>query len=1039
LNDLEPVLDRAGCQLAWATSLSGGVSLHRGAMLSNLVQLLTIAVLWAFYLILFFLDFSRLGFIFMGLGITGLILALKLFLLFFNRRLDDATPTDPDPVPDEPESQLPAGISIQLWHKRKIFFDPGTRVDEQATTLIAQGFDADEVFRLAELVISGAVTKDTHIAAPKVVIRDQAITMCGRTFTVHIDRGELGRMFVRPTICDIVRSPILAFAMTAALSLDESMKHWFDKIWTAWICGSSIFSLLLPPPCDPYSTTLNDPTIGCTRPVAVTVLASLMGLFEWLRDDGYLSVTADEFEWLMGPFRVCVWFLPFCIFWGLFWHPVTSLHWFIDTINRYAFGFCGSPSLLRAAIDFLCSAVHYALILVLFKFTAEDGRLAAVISLVYTALVIRFSAADYSFTPIKRVVKLKLTPTILSAAGALGLLTSGWSATPVVSVFFGVHFTIDVVLPYIQTHQRYFLLAGRLLEPNSIAAMVPTWSRQVLVPFFLVFLIVNFSLGVYLKPLLILMGMRLSHCEPHIYAFALFFPLCLFEFEIPINSTSLAFLVSLWVCMKLTSILRVFRMAAKRVLTDGSLFADPATNILGFLLALGFALVTSGLVGPSLPSSFVPIVWSCVTGASCSFVLGNGRMIQPGCPRPNSFYDTASTSLSHTDFWGIERSHAMEVPVYCSMTHSLERDLFELIRNGKLGLVTDDSFFLFTDGDLTAIVHIIAVEPNCVYFQLRGLEYVQQTICHNGELSVLQQIVIEHQNFGNVGHAIGFAFSTFDLRAKGLEIEMITVSRYVYEDTVHVVLGNEIYQWFFRAVTYLMLTGDFEVPAAEEPSELDESQTRFIDLVIRKENITAEAERRMDQIKIVWGVLFNLLCVEGNLEHGNLIALFNGAHEGVDREFRGVLAACVRFGVVLTLYVSVGLAPDEADQDEVIGFMRQYRDASVLPIDSEDLFETVEKSDSFVISMQTFTNLPEIIRFSLSSVKWAVFEMESQTVKAFWANEARDLLFNCITSNERPGIQFNLHVLRNLTNQSCNQLIGYPVVVSNVNLSLAAC
>jgi hypothetical protein len=93
----------------------------------------------------------------------------------------------------------------------------------------------------------------------------------------HINREELDRMFVRLTICDAVRSPIIVFAMAIVLSFDESMTHWFEKLWSAWIFLASIFSLLLPPPCYPYLMTLNDPTIGCTGRVTITILTSLMG------------------------------------------------------------------------------------------------------------------------------------------------------------------------------------------------------------------------------------------------------------------------------------------------------------------------------------------------------------------------------------------------------------------------------------------------------------------------------------------------------------------------------------------------------------------------------------------------------------------------------------------------------------------------------------------------------------------------------------------------------------------------------------------
>jgi hypothetical protein len=429
-----------------------------------------------------------------------------------------------------------------------------------------------------------------------------------------------------------------------------------------------------------------------------------------------------------------------------------------------------------------------------------------------------------------------------------------------------------------------------------------------------------------------------------------------------------------------------------------------------------------------MPSSFFPILWSCLTGAPCSFILGLGVMIRPSAPRPNTFYDATTRSTSHDGFWRIERSHAMEVPVYRSMTHALEKCLFERIRAGALGAVSDDDFFLFTcDGELTAIVHIVQIEPNCVYFQLRGLEYVQQTICHNGELSVLRQVVLEQRDFGNFGHAIAFMYSMFDLRVKDFPLDMVTVGRYIYEDTVHVVLGNDVYKWYFRALAYVCSKID-EVPMPDDADcpDLDETQTAFVEAV--------GAGGKSDAIRRLWAMLFGLICVDGHMEHDNLMGIFEG-RERVEERFRGLLADAVRLGVVLTLQASVGIAP-EGDQGAG-EFVEEMRSAPVLPIGDEALFEVVERTEEFVLSMQLVNTYPEIVRFSRSEVQWAVFKMEGQCVKAFWANEARDLLFNSITSNERPGIQFNLPFLRNITNQACNQPIGYPVVVSNVNISLS--
>ena len=58
--------------------------------------------------------------------------------------------------------------------------------------------------------------------------------------------------------------------------------------------------------------------------------------------------------------------------------------------------------------------------------------------------------------------------------------------------------------------------------------------------------------------------------------------------------------------------------------------------------------------------------------------------------------------------------------------------------------------------------------------------------------------------------------------------------------------------------------------------------------------------------------------------------------------------------------------------------------------------------------------------------------MESESIRGFWANEIRSILFLAMSSRERNSIQYNIHSLRNITNQSCNQPVGYPAYVSNI-------
>jgi hypothetical protein len=199
----------------------------------------------------------------------------------------------------------------------------------------------------------------------------------------------------------------------------------------------------------------------------------------------------------------------------------------------------------------------------------------------------------------------------------------------------------------------------------------------------------------------------------------------------------------------------------------------------------------------------------------------------------------------------------MEAPVYISMAEELERRLHALVSGGALGLVTNDSFFLFTDGDLVVIVHVVAIEPSCVHFQMRGLEYVQQTICHGGELSIVQQVALEQTQFGNIAHALAFTFTMWDIRAKDVRFEMVTVSRYVYQDTVYAPLGRDLFEWYFNAAAFVCarrVTVVARLPQTDSASSRRSSRAR-----------RAPFRRRR-----------SLGSLEGLLNNGRQQELFNG-------------------------------------------------------------------------------------------------------------------------------------------------------------------
>jgi hypothetical protein len=183
-----------------------------------------------------------------------------------------------------------------------------------------------------------------------------------------------------------------------------------------------------------------------------------------------------------------------------------------------------------------------------------------------------------------------------------------------------------------------------------------------------------------------------------------------------------------------------------------------------------------------------------------------------------------------------------------------------------------------------------------------------------------------------------------------------------------------------------------------------------------------------------WDDVFTALCVNEQLDRNVLQRLFDGTVAGPRAE---LVSRCIRFAVLLSFTASVGLAPELDDPGAFMDFLHDQSQHLVLSSTDPNLSAAVEQTQDYVITMTIFQTDPEIIRYSRSDVEWGVFELERECVRAYWANEAKNLLFDEITSAERLGIQFDSHTLRNITNQSSNQPIGYPVVLSNVTRSLS--
>jgi hypothetical protein len=350
--------------------------------------------------------------------------------------------------------------------------------------------------------------------------------------------------------------------------------------------------------------------------------------------------------------------------------------------------------------------------------------------------------------------------------------------------------------------------------------------------------------------------------------------------------------------------------------------------------------------------------------------------------------------------------------------------------------------------ELVAIVHIIAINANTLYFQLRGLEIVQQTFCHGGELSVLQQIINEHTTIGNVTHAFSFAFSMFDLRVLDWPLNMVNVAKLSFADSILPGIGRATLKWELRSLVFgVLIVFTREGVLAPDGLNLDgvipkfsEGHLALICFFAQKFGIGVDDVL----LRRIWNIIHFVHTIivgkNGTFNVENILELFEGKVELGDQlglEHSAIFKS-FRFSIAVLMCVSVGFGPSGTDHEELWGFMNETFDSYVaLPLRDNEIERVLTDSEKGVVSMVAEQENVSVLRFWRSRTEWSFFALEAECVRGYWANEARSILFMAMSSRERHSIQMNIHSLRNITNQSCDPPIGYPAFVTGVMESCA--
>jgi len=1051
-----------GAKLHVLQTLTGGLILHRNDKWPNIIKISVFFLLFVLFFVIEYFDLSSFS-SFISCSIIGfIVLGVDIIVMWFNALLDESIQLEDHDNIDF-ESPIPPGIGVPLWENRKLLFNDRYSMDDRAFLLVRQGFDVEEVFRLVTLVHSGTVTKDTIDVAPDRRVRANLVILFGEPVSINLDRESLSRTFSRPpNHWHVLSSVILAFLLGICVGSTRTLFKGYEIPYVAAISAMAVFSMLLPPSCEPYSTTFSDPYISYTRITHSIFFFCIIRICQYsmtmLHGEFCIEDLGVCFKWsslLNSTIRIVYYaFLlyPVFILFGVYGHPITTLHWILETVNKYLYGISGSSSFSNTVSGFMWSSLLMIFISTFMSIGSNP------ITIGVSILVVTFCSHLTSSDSCQSFMKSHLftaigTSTLAGSTSLLNWIIAPQSLEFILYCIIIFHFVFDVSLPYLTTHEHYFLFHGRALNLPHFASYSKYITSFITAPAFIAISLYNHSLPEPLGTLLIIQSLRLVQTIPHLFAYSLIMAMHVMRDDFGISSLSFSMICSLIVCRKLVKVFRFLRIWYKFRIVPEGLYKDPFSNTFDFSKSLILAEVVSTLPhilgGVSGPAFF----WSLFSGSPMAIMLGYTGIYGFSSPRPNSFYDFIDTPITNEEFVRNSFEYPLEAPVYISLTEILIKKMGYLIKTGSFGLVIDDSFYLFLSDDLMAIVHIISIDTNKVSFQVRGLEYVSQTLCHGGELAVLQQISQEHQTFGNIGHAMIFRHSVFELRIQNLPLEMSAFSRINFLESIAPNLGRAFLMWELRSLVYyalkefkknelhdnLTVSNAIEEPRPEtQPKKpyFSERNMEYIHFVASNFEIEI-TEQILKRLWIVTHFVHTIIVnPQGGVQTDHMIDLFEGKLE-MNIEFAHdemTIIKSFRFSLAILFLVSVGMEPDPRDLRKVFSFMKETDDTyNAFPLRSPEIIESLNCTNKAVITLASnLENQVELIRFSKTTTNWSVFQIESESIRGFWANEARSILFFALSSRERHSIQLNIESLRNISNQSCNTPVGYPAYVSSI-------
>ena len=1046
------------------------VSIFSGLVLSKsfLINFIRISVYFALIILFMvpsFVDFSASTGAAYSCGIACLILIAKLVLITMNLIVDHTQTIDCSNTRTSQQGQknkrvvdiesdvAPDDIPQELWNQRRRIPQNGPVVETVFTELIAEGFSSNDVIKLVNIIVIEPDQRRRHEEEEEAIENElrnkkmNILLLFGHQFKIPFTRLTVNALFTgNYSYLYAIVSFILNFIMIYLATLVMPFFSIGVRIWLSFIYGTALYSSLSPPEVDAYSTTRGDIYTGVMRPFSLALISILLfiALMEFeppsFYDELHVFFTWEELLFYLKIFCEVTLFLFPLLSILFFGHPITTLTWVFEWISQYLAGQSGTSGIKHAFLVILrAGIIEFCIYFILNDtYSGETIIICCILCLllIQVPLTIQFKFTCKTVKTIFSIIIFTLF-CFISCSIAIDNAFSSGDELLFFSFFYIVLF--DIVVPYISSYSSYFLCVMRINKYFSkTISTLRLLTPYVIVPIVLCVNLQRYPVSPILAGFIIIMYFSKAFTEPHVVAIAIFFHMVLFNYELQIyQGSALGMMYALILSRKLTSVYTITDFYARSRLPFITLKIDQfiqKPSLITDIIVFGIYFASILVPGPDRIISFISYLWSFISGAP--FCTTFPCILIPLPPRPNHFWNQIflGSTVDITRSYLLHRTeHPIETPVYSSMTQSLVNNLGFLIKTGKLGVVSSNSFFLFLSEPLAAFVHIISIEANLIYFQVRGLEYNDETVCHLGEIGRLGEDIQSYENNKpNFFSNIQYRLTDWRLCAKNIKMPQYNVSKFEAERLFIGLNKERAIYWIYISLAYSISLSPSIYTNVPNPKngELNENFVQALALFSIPVD-TPEQKKAYKSLSDTY--ISSLFDEESCLDLNQFRDLFHGSTNKILQD------SAMKLLLWLSL-LSMDLGPENDTKEEIMTFINDTEELYfVSPIQTSSFNDEFEKGEKDLVTFEkTSDGINNVLFFRKMIVHWDVMAIQKEFVRSFWATDALQQIYFGDDNSERLSIQEDDHTLRNLIVQACDLPIGYPAFVSPILKSFSS-